>query len=351
MSTATPNQPDNKEEIDLGVLFNAIGNGISKLFNAISSTILFILNGVLTFVVFIREKIVYYAIACGVGLAIGIAFEVFMPKEYSGSSTVQPYFDSARQLYSNINYLDGLAAQKDSIQLSRFFGISPKEAASINSVEITPFVSQIKSRQAYNKYVTALDSIVAAEITYDDYEKQLDKFDSKVHLISVKATDKEIYSSLLDPILASVSDQDYFKQQQITAFQNLELNDSITQVSMVQTDTLLKLFEKVRIVEANKEFSNGTNLYMSDNAEDNAEIALLERKIELSERLEEIRNAKLETMQVVDVISQFPEVGFEEKHLLKNKKIQGIIIGFILLSLFYLILHIDPLIATRDSKK
>ena len=154
MSTATPNQPDNKEEIDLGVLFNAIGNGISKLFNAISSTILFILNGVLTFVVFIREKIVYYAIACGVGLAIGIAFEVFIPKEYSGSSTVQPYFDSARQLYSNINYLDGLAAQKDSIQLSRFFGISPKEAASINSVEITPFISQIKSRQAYNKYVT-----------------------------------------------------------------------------------------------------------------------------------------------------------------------------------------------------
>lgn len=351
MSTATPNQPDNKEEIDLGVLFNAIGNGISKLFNAISSTILFILNSILTFIIFVRNKIAYYAIACGVGLAIGIAFEVFIPKEYSGTSTVQPYFDSARQLYNNINYLDGLAAQKDSIQLSRFFGISLKEAASINSVEITPFISQIKNRQAYNKYVKALDSIVAAEITYDDYEKQLDKFDSKVHLIRVKATDKEIYPSLLDPILESVSEQDYFMQQQQTTLQNLELNDSITQVSMVQTDTLLKLFEEVRKVEANKEFSNGTNLYMSDNSEDNAEIALLERKITLSERLEAVRQLKLEAMRVVDVIAQFPEVGYEEKGFLKNKKFQGVATGFVLLSLFYLILYIDPLITARDSKK
>ena len=351
MSTATPNQPDNKEEIDLGVLFNAIGNGISKLFNAISSTTLFILKGVLTFVVFIREKIVFYAIACVVGLAIGIAFEVFIPKEYSGTSTVQPYFDSARQLYSNINYLNGLAAQKDSTQLSRFFGISPNEAASINSVEITPFISQIKSRQAYNKYVTALDSIVAAEITYDDYEKQLDKFDSKAHLIEVKATDKKIFQYLLDPILASVSEQDYFMQQQQTTLQNLQLNDSITLVSMVQTDTLLKLFEEVRKVEANKEFSNGTNLYMSDNSQDNAEIALLERKITLSERLEEVRQLKLEAMRVVDVIAHFPEVGYEEKGLLNSKKFQGVATGFVLLSLFYLILYIDPLITARDSKK
>lgn len=351
MSTATPNKPDEKEEIDLGVLFNAIGNGISKLFNVISSTILFILNGILTFVIFIRRHIVYYALACGLGLAIGITVELTLPKKYTGVATVQPYFESARQLYSNINYLNGLTTQKDSIQLSKFFGISTKEAASLRNIEITPFVSQIKSRQAYNNYVTNLDSIVASEITFEDYEKQLDIFDSKVHLIKVKATDKEIFQSLLDPILASVSEQDYFIQQQQTTLQNLELNDSITQVSMVQTDTLLKLFEEVRKVEANKEFSNGTNLYMSDNSQDNAEIALLERKITLSERLETVRQLKLEAMRVVDVIAQFPEVGYEEKGLLKNKKFQGVATGFVLLSLFYLILYIDPLITARDSKK
>ena len=155
---------------------------------------------------------------------------------------------------------------------------------------------------------------------------------------------------MLDPLTASVSDVSYFKDQQATQLENLELSDSITQVSITQTDSLLSLFEEVRIVEANKQFSNGTNLYMSEKAENNTEISLLNRKIELSDKLERIRTDKLKAKNVIDVIAAFPKVGYLDVTFWKDKKIQGMFAGFILLSLFYLVLQLDTFITSKTKK-
>lgn len=347
MSSSTPKKTTDNEEIDLGVLFNAIGKGISNIFSAIGNAILFVLNTLLAFAVFVRKRIVYFAIACAVGLVVGAALEMWLPKKYIATATVEPHFDSARQLYSNISYLNDLAEQQDTLQLASFFGISPADANAITEIEITPFVTETRLLQEYNDYVMGLDSLVATEMAFGDYVKQLDDFDRKIHVIKAVSSKQDIFQTLLDPILGSVADVAYFKDQQATRLENLELSDSITQVSIVQTDSLLSLFEEVRMVEANKEFSNGTNLYMSEKAEDNTEISLLNRKITLSKELEEIRLAKLKARKVVDIIAAFPEVGYLETGLLKNKKAQGIIVGFLLICLFYLIVHLDAFITSK----
>lgn len=349
MSNSTPKKT-NDEEIDLGVLFNSIGRAISRLFSAIVGVIMFALNIALTTAIFVRKRIVYFVAACGIGLVGGIVLENTTPKKYTASATLEPHFESARQLYSNVKYLDDLADQNDSIQLGGFFNIPPSDAAKISSFEIAPFFTENTLLQEYNDYVLGLDSLVATEITFADFEKQLDGFEIKIHTLTIKSTKQDIFGSLLTPLLNSVSEVDYFKDQQATRLSNLELSDSITQVSIVQTDSLLSLFEEVRIVEANKEFSNGTNLYMSEKAEDNSEILLLNRKIQLSKQLEEIRTQKLKARRVVDVIAAFPEVGYMETSIWKNKKVQGIVLGFILLSLFYAALHIDTLIMSNREE-
>lgn len=233
--------------------------------------------------------------------------------------------------------------------MAAFFGISPADAATISAVEITPFITETRLLQEYNSYVTALDSLVATEMSYDDFVKQIDDFERKIHILKVKSSKQDIYGSLLEPLVNSVSEVAYFKERQKTALENLELSDSITQVSIVQTDSLLSLFEEVRIVEANKEFSNGTNLYMSSTAKDNTEISLLNRKIELAQKLEEIRTQKVKAKKVVDVIAAFPEVGYLETSIWKNKKFQGVLAGFLLLSLFYLVLHLDAFILSKNK--
>ena len=348
MSSSKPKNTNESEEIDLGVLFNSIGRGISRLFHAIGSAILFLLNALLAVTIFVRKRIVYFALASVIGLIGGIFLENTFPVKYVATATVEPHFDSARQLYSNIKYLNDLTAQKDSVQLASFFDISLSKAAALQSLEINPFVTKTDLLKEYNNYTKGLDSLVATEMSYSQYVKQINDFQRKTHLLKIESTEQDLFSSLLSPLIASVSDVAYFRDQQATQLANLELMDSITQVSIVQTDSLLSLFEKVRIVEANKAFSNGTNLYMSESSEDNAEIALLNRKITLSEELEEIRLAKLKAQRVIDVVAAFPKVGYLDKSFWKNKKAQGIALALILLSLFYLTLRLDTFLKSKS---
>jgi len=349
MSTSKPKNTNESEEIDLGVLFNAIGNGISKLFTAIGNSIMLVLNAILQLAVFVRKRIVYFALASILGLAAGVFLERTTPLEYVATATVEPHFDSARQLYGNINYLNDLATQKDSVQLASFFGISLSEAASLTKLEIIPFVTKTSLLQEYNDYTMGLDSLVATEMSYKQYVKQINDFERKIHMLKVESTQKDVFSSLLSPLITSVSEATYFKDQQVTRLANLELMDSITQVSIVQADSLLSLFEEVRIVEANKAFSNGTNLYMSESTEDNAEIALLNRKITLSEQIEKIRLDKLKARNVVDIVAAFPEVGYAENGVLKDKKVLGVIAGLLLISLFYIVLYLDAFILSKKD--
>ena len=348
MSPSKPKKTNESEEIDLGVLFNSIGRGIYMLFHAIGSAILFLFNALLALIIFVRQRIVYFALATVIGLIGGIIFENTLNVKYIATATLEPHFDSARQLYSNVEYLNDLATQKDSVQVASFFGISLSEAAALKTLEIIPFVTKTSLLKEYNDYTMGLDSLVATEMSYNQYVNQIDDFERKTHLLKIETTQQDIFSNLLDPIIASVSDVAYFRDQQATKLANLELMDSITQISIVQTDSLLSLFEEVRIVEANKAFSNGTNLYMSDSSEDNAEITLLNRKITLSEELEEIRLAKLKAQRVVDVVAAFPKVGYLDKSIWKNKKVQGIALALILLSLFYLTLRLDTFLKTKS---
>lgn len=348
MSTSKPKNTNESEEIDLGVLFNAIGNGISKLFKSISNIILFVLNSILQLAVFVRKRIVYFALASLLGLAAGVFLERILPVKYIATATVEPHFDSARQLYSNILYLNDLAEQKDSVQLASFFGISLSEAASLEKLEIIPLVTKTSLLKEYNDYVKGLDSLVATEMSFKQYVKQISDFERKTHMLKVESTQQGVFKSLLAPLTASVAQAKYFKDQQATQLANLELMDSITQVSIVQADSLLSLFEEVRIVEANKAFSNGTNLYMSESTEDNAEIALLNRKITLSEQIEKIRLDKLKAMNVVDIVAAFPKVGYLEESFWKNKKTKGIAAGLLLLSLFYLTLYLDTFLKSKS---
>jgi hypothetical protein len=88
---------------------------------------------------------------------------------------------------------------------------------------------------------------------------------------------------------------------------------------------------------------------MSEKAEDNTEISLLNRKIQLSDKLDGIRTAKLKVKNVVDIVAAFPEVGYLETSIWKNKKVQGVLAGFILLSLFYIVIHLDAFILSKKE--
>ena len=350
MSKPTTKPNNENEEIDLGVLFNSIGKGINKLFTFIVDIVKGLLDLLLSSLIFIRKRIVYYSISLVVGITVGFLYDRNTPETYIGTATLEPMFDSARQMYSNVEYLNDLAGQQDSVQLANFFGISTEDAATLKQFEISPIISQVRLLQEYNNYSIGLDSIVKDETSFKSYLKKRQKFDNPIHKLTVRSTKANIFPRLLTPLISSVSTVAYFKNRQTITLDNLELRDSITQRSITQTDSLLALFESVRVVEANKAFSSGTNVYMSERSENNAEISLLDRKITLTEQLEGIRKAKLNALNVVDILSSFPDVGYEDKTFYKNKKFQGGLGGIILLTLFYALLYFDNFISKVTKK-
>lgn len=88
---------------------------------------------------------------------------------------------------------------------------------------------------------------------------------------------------------------------------------------------------------------------MSEKAENNTEISLLNRKIMLTDELKSIRTAKLKATNVVNVIAAFPKVGYLDASFWKNRKLQGILAGFIILSLFYIVLCFDAFISSKSN--
>ena len=82
MSASKPKNTNENEEIDLGVLFNSIGRGITKVFALAGTLIMFVLNTILAAVIFVRKRIVYFALACAIGLAAGVFVERTTPLKY-----------------------------------------------------------------------------------------------------------------------------------------------------------------------------------------------------------------------------------------------------------------------------
>ena len=75
MSSSKPKNTNESEEIDLGVLFNSIGRGISRLFHAIGSAIQIVLKALIALAIFVRQRIAYFALASITGLIGGIFLE------------------------------------------------------------------------------------------------------------------------------------------------------------------------------------------------------------------------------------------------------------------------------------
>ncbi len=77
-----PQTPPPSDEIDLGQLFQMIGNGFKRLFNFIGNIFKGIFNIIILFLLFLQKHFIKFAIAGVVGLAIGIFLDMNKEPKY-----------------------------------------------------------------------------------------------------------------------------------------------------------------------------------------------------------------------------------------------------------------------------
>ncbi len=341
MSKSKLPEQSNSEEVDIGQLFNLIGNAFNRLFNFIGSIFIGGYKVLLLLLIHVHKRIYWYSGAVILGIIIGFLVDMKSEKEYGANMYIETKFNSTRQVYEVMKQLHQLAGKdKDTLKLANLLNITPFEASSIKGFYIEPDLDENDIVNMYSRFFIQLDSISRLEMTYNNYKKSLTPTNFNIHRIGVVSTDKTIYKKIENDFIEQISGNDYLDELVEANKLNLEKKEEVLLREIQKTDSLLNEYLKIRINESQKELipGAGTNLYMG-NAESNNlivdESAIIEKILSLEAERREINTLKVTQKTVISVLANFPESGYDIREWYdKMKFVLPIILGALTLIVF-----------------
>ncbi|MBP0902868.1 hypothetical protein ACFSKN_07595 [Mariniflexile gromovii] len=349
MSNDLP-KPQQSEEVDLGQLFKLIGNAFSRFFNFIGSIFKGFFGIIILFLLFIQKHIIKFAIAGVIGLAIGIYLDASKQSKYVSTMVLEPNFNSAQQLYNNINFYNELAEAKDSSALAEALNISEKEAFSIKEFRVESYSDENQKVKSFDQFIRSLDTTTQKAIDMKEYLNNFNSLDARFHTITVIATNNNIAKKIQPSIINSISRNDYFNLQKDISDINIKLQDSLYYKQIVEIDSLQLLYKKVMLKEAERELG-GTNISFGENgAKENKELSLINKMEELKTSLVNLNEEKANKSSILNVISDFPNKGVEDKSLLKSYKFIIPFLFLIIMLMFFALLSLNTYLKNYNKQ-
>lgn len=331
----TNSSSSSSDEVDLGQLFQLIGNGFKKFFRFISNIFKSIFHIIILFLLFLQKHFLKFVVAAVVGLALGIYLDMVKEPEFISTMVVEPNFNSVQQLYNNVNFYNELAEAEDSTALAEALDISVTEAVKLKEFLVESYSDENQKVQLFDKFVRSLDSTTKKAIDMENYLKNFNSMDARFHTISVTATNSTVAKAIQPSIIKSISRNEYFQLQQSISDQNISLQDSLYKKQLMEVDSLQRLYKRVMEKEAEKP-QQGTNISLGENGgQENKELALINQVDKLKENLVLLNEERANKSSILNVISAFPRRGVEVKGILNSYKF-WIPLGFIGITLIIL---------------
>lgn len=312
-----------EEEIELGSLFIIIGKGFSNLFKFVGNLFKGGFHFLILILLFVKINLKKIVIAAIIGIVLGTFFEYKKETTYGASLQVQPNFNSARQLYNNINYYNDLVKQNDTLQLAKTFKISNEEASSLRKFEISPIKNANDFLTSYDELILSVDTLTAKSYSFNDFKRTFTDYNYKIHKVHVIATKNNVFSKLDDVIISSIIDNKYFNKVKSLTNENLNRTDSLLRQNLAQIDSLRQVYMTV-LIEESKKSNTGTSIDLGGTKMTTKELELFETNRRINKDLKEISEDKSEKSEVINVISNFQPIGYEIKGIDKN---YGILLG------------------------
>ncbi|RTE54876.1 hypothetical protein EHW67_06855 [Arenibacter aquaticus] len=336
MATQQPNPtPSSSQEVDLGQLFQLIGNAFRKFFNFIGNIFKGIFHTLILFLLFLQRHFIKFVITAVVGLALGIYLDMVKTPKFISTMVVEPNFNSVQQLYNNINFYNELAEAQDSIALAEAMEVSVGEAAKLKKFVVESYSDENQKVQLFDRFVRSLDSTTKKAIDMENYLQNFNAMDSRFHTISVTATNNTVAKKIQPSIIKSISRNEYFQLQQSISDKNISLQDSLYKKQLMEVDSLQRLYKRVMEKEAEKPLQ-GTSISLGENSgQENKELALINQVDKLKQNLVQLNQERANKSSILNVISAFPRRGVEVKGILKSNKFK-IPVAFIGITLLIL---------------
>ena len=338
MSENLPTQPTS-EEVDLGQLFNLIGNAFNKLFKFIGSIFKVLFSVLIYALKAIIENYKILLISMIIAGILGYGLERIRPNIYDSQMLVKPYFDSKYQLVTNINYYNALIEDEDYDKITKIFDIQKEDAEQLIEFEISPGPETENDRVIeYDRFIKAIDSVRAQDISYDDFVENRSIYSGSFFQINVRSFKKDIFRSLEDGLNSTFTNTYSIKKMQkrdsLIAIDKQRILKSIHQV-----DSLKTVYIKVMQEESN---SGGGNITLKDGMSlvqervKTREYELLNKELELRRALTKLESQKVEEDVYFDTLSSFQDVGEKYSSIWEKYSIIFPILIFFFLSGIYL---------------
>lgn len=344
------NQNQGSEEIDLGQLFKLIGEAFKNLFDFIGSIVQKLIDILLYILIFFQKHAIKFVIAAILGLILGFVADHYTKTRYISVMVVEPNFNSAQQLYNNINFYNELAKASDSVSLADALSITPGEAGTMKAFTIESYADENQKVKLFDAFVRELDSTTRNTIDLDNFMENFNSFDARFHNISVVATDPFVAGKAQPAIINSIVRNDYFSLQKEIAGRNFDVQDSIIKRQLAEIDSLQALYKRVMEKEAAKPMQ-GTSISLGENGDrENRELALINEIDALKKNLVELNQERANKTEIINVISEFPKRGVRLKGFVNSYKLL-VPVALVSLTLFLLLIHEINKILNAYKKK
>ena len=336
-------KPSN-EEIDLGELFKLIGNLFNKAFKFLEKLLVKLFNTFIVIVLFFRNNALKLFTAFLIGGLIGFTMDKMSAPIYSSKLIIKPNHNAIFQLYSNIEYYNGLIQSQDTIELAKTFDISLQEATSLVffEIQVGPGLENENLRE-FDAFVKNADSLTVSHITFKDFVEQRSLYYASNYEITVEAKKKHIFLKLEDGIVNNINNfspytREKYKEE-ISVINQKEININQTLESL---DTLNNLYNNVLKSESylsGKEPDLLTLLDLKSVNDYNSttkELEVIELKNRYKASLIDLKRDLVDKSSFVNVISNFQACGVKKSNLLSKKSI-CLSIAFFLITLIVLV--------------
>lgn len=310
-------QQKNDEEVDLGSLFVIIGKGFNNFFNFIGAIFKGAFHLLILILLFLKLHVKKFILAAFIGGVLGGFLEYKTEDRFGSNLLVQPNFNSARQLYNNVNYYNDLVKQEKKILLASIFDIDTTRASTIKKFEITPIKNQNDIINAYDTFIVSADTLTVQNYAFDEFKSSFTEYDYLIHNIQVEATANDVFSGMEEVIIASVVKNSYFNRLKKLNSEILYRTDSLLKMNLIQVDSLRQVYTKVMLEEAKKE-SSGTSIDLGGTQKTTKEIELFDTDKKIINDLKQTSKDIAETSEVINIVSNFQTVGYEVKVISKN---------------------------------
>lgn len=318
MSDKKPTQNNNEEEVDLGQLFNAIGKLFEKLFLFIRS----IFKGIFVLIIYCLKPVVTYikiiSIVVVLTAILGYILDKYKKPVYFSKMLVKPYFESKYQLANNIDYFNALISSSKFDEISNQFQIDSIQAKQLVFFELeTAPETKNEIYLEYDSYLKDLDSVLAAEVTFEDYIENRDIMGGQLFSIRVESHDQNIFNKL-EKGFERTFENNYSKKLKNVRDSSLLIKKASYEKILSRLDSLQKTYLDVLKSESetpNLSISGNGQLPLINEKAETREYDLFQEELKVREEIRNLDEILIEESEFYDTLSNFENIGTKQSRL------------------------------------